>query len=78
MIELAGLGKLSGNYTITKATHRITRSDGYTTALELKRVAPPATAKVAKGTAAKPKGLKVYGVQDGQVQVVGTTSKEKK
>lgn len=78
VIELAGLGKLSGNYTITKATHRITRSDGYTTALELKRVAPPATAKVAKGTAAKPKGLKVYGVQDGQVQVVGTTSKEKK
>ena len=78
VIELAGLGKLSGNYTITRATHRITRSDGYTTSLELKRVAPPATAKVAKGTAAKPKGLKVYGVQEGQVKVVGTTQKEKK
>ena len=75
VIELAGLGRLSGNYTMTKVTHRITRGNGFTSSLELKRVAPPANSKVAKGTSAKPTGLKVYGVKNDQVQVVGTTNK---
>lgn len=75
VIELAGLGRLSGNYTMTKVTHRITRGNGFTSSLELKRVAPPANSKVVKGTSAKPTGLKVYGVKNDQVQVVGTTNK---
>lgn len=75
VVELAGLGRLSGNYTMTKVTHRITRGNGFTSSLELKRVAPPANSKVVKGTSAKPTGLKVYGVKNDQVQVVGTTNK---
>lgn len=75
VIELAGLGRLSGNYTMTKVTHRITRGNGFTSSLEMKRVAPPANSKVVKGTSAKPTGLKVYGVKNDQVQVVGTTNK---
>lgn len=75
VVELAGLGRLSGNYTMTKVTHRIARGNGFTSSLELKRVAPPANSKVVKGTSAKPTGLKVYGVKNDQVQVVGTTNK---
>lgn len=75
-IELVGFGKLSGLYTITRATHAIVRSAGYTTSLELKRAAPPASAT--KATPAKPKGVKVYGMKDGQVQVVDTTEKKGK
>lgn len=75
-IELVGFGKLSGLYTITRATHTIVRNAGYTTSLELKRAAPPASAT--KATPAKPKGLKVYGMKDGQVQVVDTTAKKGK
>ena len=75
-IELYGFGKLSGLYTITCATHAIVRNAGYTTSLELKRAAPPASAT--KATPAKPKGLKVYGMKDGQVQVVDTTAKKGK
>lgn len=75
-IELYGFGKLSGLYTITRATHAIVRNAGYTTSLELKRAAPPASAT--KATPAKPKGLKVYGMKDGQVQVVDTTAKKGK
>jgi len=77
VISLADLGKLSGNYTITRATHRISRSDGYLTTLELKRVAPAAKAKSASKKPAAPKGMVVYGVKDGKVQAVGTTTKRK-
>lgn len=77
-IELYGFGKLDGLYTITRATHAIVRNAGYTTSLELKRAAPAATATKATATAAKPKGLKVYGMKDGQVQVVDTTEKKGK
>ena len=44
--------------------------------LELKRAAPPASAT--KATPVKPKGLKVYGMKEGQVQVVDTTAKKGK
>lgn len=77
VIALAELGKLSGSYTITKASHRITRGSGFTTALELKRVAPANNSKPVKSTGAKPKGLAVYGVKDGQTQQVGTSTKGK-
>lgn len=73
-IELTGFGQLCGRYTITRATHTITRSGGYVTALELKRAAPPVKAGTGKASAAaKPKGLAVYGIKDGQVQVTGST-----
>lgn len=75
-IALQGFGKLDGLYTITRATHTITRNVGYATSLELKRAAPPASAT--KATASKPKGLKVYGMKNGQVQVVDTTTKKGK
>lgn len=61
-IELAGFGKLSGLYTITRATHAIVRNAGYTTSLELKRTTPSAVA----ATAARPRGLTAYGVKDDQ------------
>lgn len=77
VITLTDLGKLSGNYTITRATHRISRGDGYLTTLELKRVAPAAKAKSASKKPAAPKGMVVYGVKNNQVQVVGTTTKRK-
>lgn len=73
-IELTDFGQLSGLYTITRATHTITRNRGYVTALELKRAAPPAKAGTGNAkTAAKPKGLVVYGVEGDQVQIVGNT-----
>ncbi|MEC5207382.1 phage protein D [Vogesella perlucida] len=77
VITLTDLGKLSGSYTITRATHRISRGDGYLTTLELKRVAPAAKAKRATKKPAAPKGMTVYGVKDGKVQAVGTTTKKK-
>ncbi|HJU70392.1 MAG TPA: contractile injection system protein, VgrG/Pvc8 family [Paucimonas sp.] len=73
-IELVGFGLVSGLYTIALATHTIIRNAGYTTSLELKRAAPPATAT--KAVPAKPKGLQVYGMQDGRVQVVDTSAKK--
>lgn len=76
VIALTDLGKLSGSYTITRATHRISRGEGYLTTLELKRVAPAAKAKSASKKPAAPKGLTVYGVKDGKVQAVGTTKKK--
>ncbi len=42
-VELVAFGRLAGVYLITRATHSITRSAGYTTQLELKRAAPPAS-----------------------------------
>lgn len=61
-IELVGFGKLSGLYTITRATHSFARNAGYTTALELKRAAP--LSSVANGVADEPTGLKTYGLRE--------------
>lgn len=79
--ELADCGKLSGKYLVESARHRFDRGGGYTTELEVKRVALP-VAKGKGGSTAKKKpgkSLKVYGVKsDGQVGVVGTTQVSKK
>ncbi|XLM22140.1 phage protein D, partial [Chromobacterium piscinae] len=77
--DLAGLGKLAGRYLVESARHRIDRGGGYSTELEVKRASLP----VQKGsgrTGKKPagKGLKVYGLKDGQVDVVGTTPQKGK
>lgn len=78
---LADCGKLSGKYLVESARHHIDRGGGYTTELEVKRVALP-VAKGKGGSTAKKKpgkSLKVYGVKsDGQVGVVGTTQVSKK
>lgn len=37
-IELTGMGQMSGKYYITKSKHRITRSSGYITEIDIKRV----------------------------------------
>lgn len=67
-IELADLGMLSGLYTVQRATHSFNRGSGYTTTLELKRAAPPLKDSANQ---AKPKGLSIHGVKDGQPQVAG-------
>ena len=62
------------------ARHRIDRG-GYTTELEVKRVALPVTSGTGSTTTKKKSGktLKVYGVQSNdQVGVVGTTQASKK
>lgn len=41
VVALVGAGKLSGNYLILSATHRITRDGGYTVELSVCRVAAP-------------------------------------
>lgn len=79
--ELADCGKLSGKYLVESARHRIDRSGGYTTELEVKRVALAVTTDKGGSTAKKKSGksLQVYGVKsDGQVGVVGTTQVSKK
>lgn len=76
ILALTGFGKLSGRYTTIRATHRISRGDGYISTLELKRVAPTSKSKAKK--AEETKGLKVYGVKDKQVQVTGTSSQKGK
>lgn len=78
---LADCGKLSGKYLVESARHRIDRGGGYTTELEVKRVALPVTSGTSGTTAKKKSGktLKVYGVQSNdQVGVVGTTQASKK
>ncbi|MEX3555629.1 MAG: Cro/Cl family transcriptional regulator, partial [Burkholderia gladioli] len=37
-LALTGLGKMTGKYHITQSKHRVSRQQGYTTELELKRV----------------------------------------
>ncbi len=69
-IELFDFGMLSGVYNVERATHGISRGAGYTTTLELKRTAPPLKGTVSQ---VKPKGLAVYGLKDGKMQVVGST-----
>jgi phage protein D len=78
--ELAGFGKLSGKFFIDSARHRLERGGGYSTELEVKRVALPAAAAGAapKKTPSKGKTLKVYGIKDGQTTVVGETQASKK
>ncbi|OHX10252.1 Cro/Cl family transcriptional regulator [Chromobacterium sphagni] len=76
--DLVDCGKLSGRYLVESARHRIDRSGGYTTDLEVKRAA--LAVQQGKGTAGKKpaSGLKVYGIKDNQVQVVGTTPQKGK
>lgn len=79
--ELADCGKLSGKYLLESARHRMDRGGGYTTELEVKRVALPVTSGTSGTTAKKKFGktLKVYGIQSNdQVGVVGTTQASKK
>lgn len=52
-VALSGLGKLSGKYLIESARHRIERKSGYSSELELKRVAPAEAAAPAKKGASK-------------------------
>lgn len=78
--DLTGCGKLDGRYLVESARHRVDRSGGYTTELEVKRAAI-SVAKGKGGGAAKKKSgksLKVYGMKDGKVDVVGTTTVSKK
>lgn len=79
--ELTDCGKLSGKYLVDSARHRIDRGGGYTTELEVKRVALPVTSGTSGTTTKKKSGktLKVYGVQSNdQVGVVGTTQASKR
>lgn len=72
---------LSGKYLIESARHRRDRSSGYTTELEVKRVAGVQQGKGNAAAAKKKtsgKGLKVYGLKNGQIQVVGTTPQKSK
>lgn len=77
-VELQRCGKLGGKYLIESARHRVERSGGYTTELEVKRVALPVKlGGTGPGTASSKKSAKkldVYGVQaDGTVGVVGSS-----
>ena len=40
-VRLEGFGKMDGKYTITQARHRVSRSSGYGTEVDLKRVRDP-------------------------------------
>jgi len=40
-VQLTGFGRMDGKYTITQSRHRFSRSSGYTTEIELKRVRDP-------------------------------------
>ena len=58
-VELAEFGQLSGVYQVWRSVHRIDRSGGYVTELELRRVKA--------GAAAAQKKMKVATLQDGKV-----------
>ena len=82
MIGIEEFGKLSGKYLVKTARHRIDRFSGYTTELEVARESnvPRVQAGTASTAAKKSSGpgkLKVYGVQDGKVAVVGTSAVKK-
>lgn len=80
-VQLEDCGRLSGKYLIESARHRRDRSSGYTTELEVKRVAGVQQGKGNAAAAKKKtsgKGLKVYGLKNGQIQVVGTTPQKSK
>ena len=57
-VELAGFGQLSGTWQVAKSVHRIDRSGGYVTELELRRVKAGAAAK---------KKMKVATLEGGKV-----------
>ena len=40
-VTLIGFGKMDGKYTVTQARHRVSRSSGYGTEVDLKRVRDP-------------------------------------
>lgn len=40
-VQLTGFGRMDGKYTVTQSRHRLSRSSGYTTEIELKRVRDP-------------------------------------
>lgn len=80
-INLTGFGRLSGKYLVGQARHQISRSGGYTTTLDIKRVELPVRlGGNGGGTATKKasKGLAVYGMKDGQMAVVGSSQVSKK
>ncbi len=77
-VDLQRCGKLGGKYLVESARHRMERSGGYTTELEVKRVALPVKlGGTGPGTASSKKSgkkLDVYGVKaDGTVDVVGSS-----
>lgn len=77
-VDLQRCGKLGGKYLIESARHRMERGSGYTTELEIKRVALPVKlGGTGPGTASSKKSgkkLDVYGVKaDGTVGVVGSS-----
>jgi phage protein D len=41
-VRIDGFGAMDGKYTVTRASHRISRSSGYSTDIEVKRVRDPA------------------------------------
>jgi phage protein D len=45
-INLSGFGVMDGKYTVTQARHRVSRSSGYTSEVDLKRVRDPQAAVV--------------------------------
>lgn len=78
-VDLQRCGKLGGKYLIESARHRMERSSGYTTEIEVKRVALAVTLGgtgpgVASSKKKSSKALDVYGVKaDGSVGVVGSS-----
>lgn len=78
-VNLPDVGRLSGKYLIESARHQMTRTAGYTTELEIHRVADPHKPGQPSPRKAGPSGgLKVYGIDaNGNVGVVGTTPKPK-
>ncbi|MFS4550076.1 phage late control D family protein [Comamonas resistens] len=78
-VDLQRCGKLGGKYLIESARHRMERDSGYTTEIEIKRVALPVTVGGSgPGTPGSKKKsgktLEVYGVKaDGTVGVVGSS-----
>ncbi|MCL1861779.1 MAG: contractile injection system protein, VgrG/Pvc8 family [Proteobacteria bacterium] len=84
MIGIDGFGRLDGKYLVQSARHRLDRSSGYTTELEIAREMPVPrgqtvkSASSAKKKSAAPGKLQVYGIQsDGQVGAVGTTNSKR-
>ncbi len=58
--EFTGMGKISGKYHIVRSRHKITRSGGYSTDLEIKRVG---YVEVKKQASKKPKTEQTYDVR---------------
>ncbi|NLR73589.1 phage late control D family protein [Leeia aquatica] len=77
-LQLEACGKLTGKYLVESARHQLERDGGYTTELEVKRVAVAGSKTTQSRHTARRKGLKVYGMTaSGQVGVVGFSQKGK-